>query len=469
MSSKKIKKRSQKGKQLRAEQAVAAAAASRLDSAMFSRFGPYIKTLYDPDNPGEYLAPSVHTHQGDSRRKPIVFSHVAATDNETVIFKMYPRPTKTLVKSFGGATPAPSVLNSVYWEFEGVVAPQSVVGLVGRSVLAFGGQGAQDFELPLVAALLGGQSSLAVEASTAATDNVPYIIVNRGDYGLRVNPYYQDAVTDVWTAGATFGVPAGATLNSSTGAVANGIKAWGFNVHNASDTPRFLRLSISWNVSIPGVISKTLTYPAVASSAISALDVVQTWDEFRTTAMSMLLTFTGDPLTAGGLVACALVPREFVPDPLDPVGSIAQLAQNNYDGKLIDGCHIVWQPRTVDDFKYQKPEFDDGSYYIIIAANLAHADTSIRLRASYNYEFFSLDPNLGNMRYCPSAFGLDEVTQVVFSQVSPASSNDGHLKKLRAALEVAKKIAMMPLDWVRENPDKAMEMGAGIVAKLMAL
>lgn len=469
MADKKIKRNSRKGKQARAADAVDQAARQRVDSAMFSRFGPYIKTLYDPDNPGEDLCPSVHTHQGDSRRKPIVFSHVAAADNETVVFKMYPRPTKTLMKSFGGTTPAAATTNQVFFEFEGVVAAQSVVGMAGRNLVTLGGAGAEDFELPQVVATIGGQASLGVEASTPAAASVPTLLVNRGDYGLRVNPYYRDAVTHAWAALSTAAVPAGATVALPTGAIANGIEAFGFNIHNASDTPRFLKLTWVVNSLVNGTAPAVLTYPTVASSSVSALDSVQSWDQFRTVAMSMLLTFTGDPLTAGGLVACALVPREYVPDLNDPVGAIAALPENAYDGPLSEGCHIVWQPRTDEDFKFQQPEFDDGSYYIIIAANIAHKDTSIRLRASYNYEFFSLDPNLGNMRYCPSAFGLDEVTQVVFSQVGPASSNDGHKSKLAAALAVAKKIASMPLDWLRENPEKAMQIGLSVASKLLAV
>lgn len=463
------KGKGRKGKRAAASNAVQRAADARVDKEMFTRFEPYIATLYDPEHPSVSLAPSVHTHQGESRRKPFVITYTSAVDDETVVFKMYPRPTKTIVQSMGGTTPAASTNNQVFFEFEGMVPAQTVVGMAGRALVVSGGAGAADFELPIIPVSLGGHASLGVEASTPATIPIPILAVNRGDYGLRINPYYRNAATSVWTALPTAAVPAGATIGIPSGGLPDGTSGWGMNVHNASDTPRFLKLTFVVNNYINGINPGTLTYPAVLSAGISALDSTQALDEFRTVAMMMRLTCMGDLTTTAGQVACAMVPREFVPDPDDVVGSIASLPVNSFEGKLIDGCDVIWQPRTEDDFKFQAPEFDKGSYYLIIAARLAHADTPIRLKASYNYEIFTLDPNLGNMRYCPSAFGLDEVTQVVFSTVPPGSSNDGHKSKLAAALAVAKRVGSLPLAWLRENPDKAMEIALGIASKILAL
>lgn len=451
-------KRGKSAKRTEVRTAVAKVSSARVDRDLYERFGAYMEVLFDPEDAGGALAPSEYTHAAAARRKPFDLSYTSSGTNQYVVYKMYPRITKTIVESRGGSVPAPSANNVVFFEFEDTVGAQTVAGLAGRPVVASGGDSTPDYELPLIAASLGGQSSLAVAATTPAAGNVPVMVVNRGDFGCRVNFYYQDAVTLVWTATTTYGVPAGGTLIFNTGAVANGISGFGFNVHNASDSPRSLKLTVMVNMRNFSFAPVVLTYPASSSKGVSTLDDPQAIDEFRVVAMSMKLTCMGDLTTTAGRVACALVPREFVPDPNDPVSSIAQLPIGAYDGKLVDGCHIVWQPRTAQDYSFQAPEFDGGSYYIIVAALLAHDATPIRLKASFNYEIFSLDPSIGAMTYCPSAFGLQEVTQAVFASVPPGSSNDGHLKKVKAVGRVIQRLMSYPIQWVRDNPDKAISL-----------
>jgi hypothetical protein len=467
-----VKRKKRSGRKQKRDQALSAAERAReprVDKEMFSRFDPYIATLYCPEEPRNALAPHVKPHPGDTRRKPFDITMSSSGANETVVFKMYPRLSDTIMKNKGGTVPTPDTMNQVFIDFEDAVSADSVIGTAGRNILAQGGRGTKDFELPMTTVSLGGRNSMVVESATPAASALNVMYVNKGDYGVRVNPYYRDAVTGVWTALATLAVPAGATVPISSGAIANGTSGYGFNVHNTAAASRFIKLSVVQNCQITGITTPALTYPASPWSSESAVIDAQALDEFRTVAMSMKLTWLGDLTTAAGRVACALVPREFVPDPDDVVGSIARLPIGAYDGQLKEGCHIIWQPRTEDDFKYQACEFDRGSYYIIIAALLAQPNTPIRLKASYNYEIFTLDPTIANMRFCPSAFGLDEVTQVVFENVPPGSSNDGHKSKLAAAMAVARKIANMPLQWVRENPEKAMEVGLGIATKLLAL
>ncbi len=452
-ASTKNKKGGRKLKQQRASEAAHRRGAQGIDSSLFTRFAPYVESLYDPENASGALFPSEHAHMGASRRKPFNITYTSAVDNETVIFKMYPRLNKTIVKSVDGTVPVPSALNQVFIDFEGNLAANSVSGLAGRPVVASGGQGSPDFELPMAAAVLGGQNSLAVACSVPAASNLFTMFVNRGDFGIRVNPYYRDAGTGVWTAMTTFAVPAGASIQVGTTVIANGISGFGFNLHNTSDSARFIRLSAAVNtVNTSTSSTVVLTYPASTSSEISALADSQNLDQYRTTAMSMRLTCMGDLTTTAGQVACALVPREFVPDPNDIVGSIAQLPTGAFDGKLLEGCDIIWQPRQVEDYDYQAPEFDKGSHYLIVAANLAHANTPIRLKASYNYEIFSLDPTLGMMQFCPSAFGLQEVLQAVFSAVPPGSSNDKHSGKFKGALAALKAVVSKGVKWVQDHP-----------------
>jgi hypothetical protein len=222
-----------------------------------------------------------------------------------------------------------------------------------------------------------------------------------------------------------------------------------------------------YNISLAAATRVVVTYPTTTSEGFSALTSGQAIDEFRTVAMNLRLTCMGDLTTTGGRAVCALVPREFIPDPADPVGSVAKLPIRAYDGKLIDGCDIIWQPRTANDYSFQPPEWDLGAYYLIVVARLAKAHTSIRLKGSYNYEIFSLDPSIGGMSFCPSAFGLQEVLSFVFASVAPGSSNDGHPQKSKSALAVLGALLKKPLTWVRENPQEAFAL-AKKVAKAAA-
>lgn len=461
-------KNGKKQKRAAARAAVERVGASRVDRELYERFGAYMEVLYDPEDATGALAPSEYTHAAAARRKPFDLSYTSSGTNQFVVYKMYPRITKTIIENRGGTVPAASADNVIFFELEDTIGAQTVAGLAGRPVVAYGGNATPDFELPMVSATLGGQSSLAVAATAPAAANVPLMAINRGDFGCRINMYYQDAVTLVWTAMATLPVPAGATVNFTTGAIANGISGFGFNVHNASDSPRSLKVNILVNERTPSLLPVVLAYPASASKGVSTLDDPQAIDQFRVTAMSMKLTCMGDLTTTAGRVACALVPREFVPDPADPVSSIAQLPIGAYDGKLVDGCHIIWQPRTAADYSFQAPESDAGSYYIVVAALLAHDATPIRLKASFNYEIFSLDPSIGAMSYCPSAFGLQEVTQAVFASVPPGSSNDGHLKKVKAVGRVLQRLVNYPIQWVRDNPDKAIALAKMAAAAALA-
>lgn len=466
MSSKKGKGR--KAKQQAAADASKRRASERLDVGMFSRFQPYVETMYDPENGSGALFPSEHTHMGASRRKPIIITYTSQEDDETVVFKMYPRLENTIVQSTGGTVPAPDSTNQVFFVFEGTVPADTVVGLLGRAPVASSGRGGPESELPLTTAALGGRSSLGVEISTPAGGNLPFMVVSGCDFGFRINPYYRDAVTGVWTATTTNAIPANSTVGFTTGTIANGISGFGFNIHNTSASPRALRFSVVVNgFNSNSVAPVVLTYPASASQSISALTDAQALDEFRTVAMSLRLTCMGDLTTTAGQVACALVPREFVPDPDDVVGSIAQLPTGAYDGKLIDGCDVIWQPRIAVDYDYQPPESDKGAYYIIVAARLAKANTPIRIKASYNYEVFSLDPALGMMQYCPSAFGLQEVLQAVFSAVPPGSSNDGHVSKFRRALAALRSVVKKPIEWVIEHPAEVATMAKAAAALLV--
>jgi hypothetical protein len=297
---------------------------------------------------------------------------------------------------------------------------------------------------------------------------VPFALINRGEEGFQVRIWYRDAVTALWggVGGGYYPILAGQSLLLSTGAVANGIDRFAILYRNGSTSTRSIKSTVvinERNSAAPVV----LTYPASTYKSYAVLTDAQNLDEVMVRAMSMRLTCMGDLTTVGGRVACALVPREFIPDSADPVGSIAQLPTGAYDGKLEDGCHIMWQPREQQDFSYRPPEYDDRSHYLIIAVLLAKLGTPIRLKASFNYEIFSLNPSLGSMSWCPSGFGLLEVLSAVFAAVPPGSSNDGpngHLKKKRSALKSIGRLAKKSIQWVMKNPGEAAAMAAKAAA-----
>lgn len=452
-----------KGKKVKrsaAASAAAKAAADRADSGMFSRFGTYVDALYDPEAARDdlKLAPSAEPHPGAARAVPFDIDYTSTADDEILVAKMYPRLENTIVVNKSGTVPAPSVENSVFFDFEDTLPAQTTVGMVGRPVLVYGGTTTPDFELPFESAPVttSGFQNLACGFSIGAAAAIQIQVVNRGDFGMKVYLYQRDTVTGVWSAATQREVTARATATGSLTASANGSNGFAIAVVNASDSVRSLKLRVMFNLPLTGSARVSVTYPASTSKAFSALTTSQAIDEYRTVAMNLRLTCMGDLTTTGGRVACALVPREFVPDPSDPVGSVAKLPIGAYDGKLIDGGDVIWQPRRKDDYDFQPPEWDYGSYYLILVARLAKQNTSVRIKASYNYEIFSLDPNLGGMAYCPSAFGLQEVLRLVFASVSAASGNDGHELKASKAAAVFSEMIKKPITWIRAHPEEAL-------------
>ncbi len=467
------KRNGRKGKRSAARAAAEKVAAERGDSRMFSRFSSYVDTLYDPEGAGSdlKLAPSEFARAGAPRRVPFDIDYESAADNEVFIAKMYPRLENTIVVNKGRvSSPAASAENSVFFEFEDTIPAQTTASMLGRPFSAFGGTTTPDFELPFEAApvVTGGVNNVCCAFSVAAAQVLRITLVNRGDYGMRVILYQRDTVLGTFASSATVEVTARSTLTISQTSSANGSNGYAIQVVNASDSTRSLSLKVMYNLSIASAGRVTLTYPNVTSQGYSALTAGQAIDEFRTVAMSLRLTCMGDLTTTGGRAVCALVPREFVPDPADPVGSVAKLPMGAYDGKLIDGCDIIWQPRTAADYSFQPPEWDLGAYYLIVVAKLAKQNTSIRIKGSYNYEIFSLDPSIGGMSYCPSAFGLQEVLAYVFATVPPGSSNEGHLEKAKNAVRVMARLLSKPITWIRENPDQALKL-AKTVAKGVAM
>lgn len=458
-------------KRVSAQSAVQSVAAARGDASMFNRFADYIDTLYAPDASEDLsLAPCSVPHPAAPRRVPFDIDYSSGAANEVVVYKMYARPERTIVASTGAvAVPGPSTENAVFWDFEDTLPLQTTTGLIGRPTIAYGGTLDPDFELPFEAApaTVGGLQTYAIAASVGAAATLPVTVLNRCDYGMRVRLYQRDTVTGVWSGAVASEVGARGQSSFNIVSSANGSNGYALTIQNASDSPRALSCRLMLNVPSSSPTRVSLTYPASTSKNYSAITSSQKIDEFRTTAMSLMLTCMGDLTTTGGRVVCALVPREFIPDPNNIIGSIAALPIGAYDGKLQDGAHIIWQPRSFQDSQFNEVQWDHSSHYIIIAASLAKANTEIRIKGSYNYEIFSLDPSIGGMSYCPSAFGLNEVLNAVVASVRPGSSNDGHFDKVKRAAAAVAALAKRPLEWVIKNPGDALAL-AKRAAKIAA-
>jgi len=446
-------------------------ASSRADRELFERFAGYLGDIYDPAGATPRLAPSRDVHFGAPRRKPFDISYTAGSGgNELVIFKMYPRLEHTLLKSVGGTVPPAGVDNVAFFRVEGSVGPDTTTGTTGMNFNAYGGVDDPEFELATSQAVVSGSNTDIVEVAAGPAAAVPMTVVNRSAYGFRLYTYLRETGTGTWMSMASFNnivIPAGASFTSSA-SLAAGFDAIAFLVRNGNtSTTKAINFEVVMNGKVPSSTAQTLTYPAGTSSSLSVLSGNQDLDEFRIVGMSMLLTCMGAYDTLAGRVACAMVPRHWTPDPADPLGSIAALPVGAWDGPLEKGCHIVWQPREGQDFSYNPIEWDNGSYYIIIAALLTQPYTPIRLKGSCNYEIFTLDPAIGAMAPCPSAFGLNEVMSAVFASVPPGSSNDDHPKKKRGVLAVVRRLAKQPLDWVMKNPEEVIRMGKLAAAALM--
>jgi len=441
--------------------------AAAVDRSLFDRFESYVGTLYDPESYNGELSPSSYPHQGASRLKYFDDSYVSSVANEIVVFKMYPRLWDTLESSVGGTTPAPSTNNTATVVFESTIAANTTTGGVGRTELVFGGpEGSQDFALTTSIDNVTGFSVNAFACATPAGVAMPFLLVNNGASAAQIRPYYYDPVTLTWggMGGGFYPLAAGSSYSLAS-TFPNGASKFAVLYRNGSTEVRSVKLSVCFNMRNPSAAPLTLTYPSGGTSKFQAvLSDPQAIQEDIVRAMSIKLTCMGDLTTTAGRVACALVPRHWTPDPTNVIGSIAALPTGAYDGKLVDGGFITWQPREQQDFTFSPPEVDDDSHYIIMAAQLAHPDTPIRVKSTYVYEVFSLDPSLGSMAWCPSGFGLMEVLATVYAAVPVGSSNDGHKAKKKGALVAMRRLASKGIKWIMENPAEAAAMAAKAAA-----
>lgn len=426
-----------------------------LGDNLFSRFEEAVHDIYAPSESAGKLGPSLYPHQGASRKKPFNISYTSAADGEVFVAKLYPRTRDTVVVSVGGTVPGSSADNSISVHYEQPLAGGLYLQTPNRALAYGGNDGSENFELPTFSA-----SPVAFTPMTCVACTLPAAtafssqIVNNGTDAFRVGVASREGGTGTWSQTPLYAISAGASISFSYTTPAGGSNAMAFIIRNTSSDVRQVNLSCHFNVG-SAAPPATITYPASPSKSHSALEDPQDIDEVLIRSADMLLTCMGDLTTTGGRAVAALVPREWAPDSSDIVGSIASLPNNVYDGKLIDGSHVVWQPREQQDFTYSPIETDERSHYIIVAAVLAKAATSIRLKATLNYEVFSTDPTLGAMSWNPSGFGYLEVLAAVFSAVGPASENSSHLDKLKSALRAVRALSRRGVKFVMENPELA--------------
>jgi len=426
----------------------------QLLSEAWARARSYAVHLYDPDQAGSSPSPvpSVEPIRTTARSVPKIINYTSATDGEVCVWKLYPRLDSCISASLGGAVPAASSSLSIAVKWEGTVPASTTI---------YGGTSEQPPHFWLLSNGAIVQELTPLWDSVASTwyvaagftdGSLTTTILNRGSYSYKATPRYYSG--GAWTSpGSYYTVASGGGSITVTATTATTTRIT-FHLQNGYTVAAPMKIECVFNAT-PGV---TITPPATDYHKMYTLvDDPGNVDELRFTAFGALLSCFGDATHQGGAVAAALVPMEWEPDPVDPYGSVASLPDMSYNGRLVDGAHVGWLPIEKSDFTLRPVEEWAPSHYIVIVTRAATSGIELRLDIRANYEFYSIDPTQGTMRWNPSAGNMMDLLRYVYATVSPASSNSGHLKKVRQVIGAVKglgtKALKMGRDWVLANPD----------------
>lgn len=185
----------------------------------------------------------------------------------------------------------------------------------------------------------------------------------------------------------------------------------------------------------------------VIGNAISSFTTLDTefssanvdYDRYRITAQDVLITYMGSDYANGGVIASARVPDTWSPS-ADYYDAITQLPYDSYNGPLKVGTHVHWLPASVDELTpklvFQTPDVVNKLIVYGRQDDLVNKQ-SVRMMVTTIIEFYSDVPIYGAMKFCAPPTNVGLLIYWLGMHVPAATSNDGHLDKLKKFLPTA--------------------------------
>jgi hypothetical protein len=150
---------------------------------------------------------------------------------------------------------------------------------------------------------------------------------------------------------------------------------------NSSTDSVSLSMSSSLGATAPAINSfDLLSHQTVDLGKISLV---------RVTALSLLATYTGPELEAGGQIAAARVRAGWQPGAVTAYEGLTQLVDHSYNGKIKTGAYSWYLPYNLTELEFRHPcaRFDATS--LQIAGNFDDAAGSLTVTARMVVEFYT--------------------------------------------------------------------------------
>jgi len=200
--------------------------------------------------------------------------------------------------------------------------------------------------------------------------------------------------------------------------------------------------------------SDPITLEASRTHSPVALDIPQTSERYRITALAVKITFFGSTLNDEGAIAAARTYPGWTPyDTDDPWDAIASLPFANFDGRASQGIHAFWLPTDMKELDFRTygsgAEFSSLDYTRIWCAMKGVDSTaSMRIELDAIVEFYAPEPYYSKD---PCPYLRDKYGEIYYLLgLAPCvGDNPGHLARIAS---IGKKVA------------KAVDTAAGVAA-----
>lgn len=183
-------------------------------------------------------------------------------------------------------------------------------------------------------------------------------------------------------------------------------------------------------------------------------------ERWRVTAMSMKVSYSGNMLNNGGVIAAARTQPQYSFNDV-PYDALTKLQDHKYQGPMVEGAYVWWLPYSYQEMDYKTNILDHSAATQLRAAGqFADASGAVVITLTCVVEFYS---PLQIFSHEPSPSASDDYLQLLHAldRLPAATCNPSHTEILSGLWDKGISVAKGGVRFLLEHPE--------IVAKLAAL
>ncbi len=182
---------------------------------------------------------------------------------------------------------------------------------------------------------------------------------------------------------------------------------------------------------------------------------------YRVVAMSALVTFSGNVVDNGGVIAAARTRRGFNWSANDPYQSLTKLQDHSYRGALRDGAYAWWLPYNLDEIRHKGMLDTRESTELRIAGRFDDAAGSVQVVLSMSVEFYSPLQIFEHEVGPPMSDAYDKMLHMLDTYPA-ATCNPDHSRLLNSIVKKAHAVGKAALHFAMDNPQIIMSILAAV-------